>query len=96
VATPLVALHVAAHTKRLAAAVDGALERLLSRVRVVVDAKRAGSGKGLVARHADVAVLALLKGRSRGHVVAVPRVWRLDHGWEVGRQGALIVDASAV
>jgi hypothetical protein len=57
VAAALVSLHVAADTEGLAAAGVWALERLLSGVGVAVDAQRTGSGEGLVAGLADVAVL---------------------------------------
>ena len=56
------ALHVASHAERLAAAREGALERLLARVRVAVDPERAGPREGLVARLADVPILALGEG----------------------------------
>lgn len=83
-AAPLVSLHIASNAEGFATAGDGALERLLARVGVAVDAERAGSGKGLVASRADVSVLALgiRRRRRRGDVVMVlPWVstsWR-DH-----------------
>lgn len=61
VATALVTLHVAPDTEGLAASVVGALERLLAGMRVAVDAKRAGPGKGLVAGRANVTILRLGK-----------------------------------
>jgi hypothetical protein len=63
VATTLVPLHVAAHAEGLAATGERALEGLLARVRVAVDPQRAGPREGLVARLANVPVLALGKGR---------------------------------
>lgn len=73
VTAPLVPLHVAPDAEGLAAAGVGALERLLARVAVAVNAQGAGSGKGLVARRADVPVLALGEAgsRRRGNVVVV-------------------------
>jgi hypothetical protein len=56
VAAPLVALHVAPDAEGLAAPGVGADKRLLARVGVAVDAERARSREGLVARLADVAV----------------------------------------
>ena len=77
VAAALVALHVAADAEGLAAPGERALEGLLARVRVAVDAQRAGPREGLVARLADVAVLALRerrRRRGRDVVVVLPRV----------------------
>ena len=77
VAAPLVALHVASDAERLAAAGVRALEGLLARVGVAVDAERARAGEGLVAGLADVTVLALREGsrrRRRDVVVVLPRV----------------------
>ena len=73
VAAALVALHVAPDAEGLAAAGERALEGLLARVGVAVDAQRAGPREGLVAGLADVAVLALREGRRRrgGDVVVV-------------------------
>lgn len=59
VATALVPLHVATDAEGLLASGVGALERLLARVGVAVDAQGAGPREGLVARLADVAVLRL-------------------------------------
>ena len=76
VAAALVALHVASDAEGLAAPRVRALERLLARVRVAVNAQRAGSGEGLVARLADVSVLGLRErssGRRRDVVVVLPR-----------------------
>lgn len=75
-ATPLVSLHVASHAKGFATAGDGALERLLARVGVAVDAERAGPGKSLVASRADVSVLALgIRRRCRRGDVVVVLPW---------------------
>lgn len=77
VASPLVALHVAANAKGLAAPGVRALEGLLARVRVAVDPERAGPRERLVACLADVAVLGLGKRRRRRRgdvVVVLPRV----------------------
>lgn len=65
VTPPLMSLHVAPHTKRLAAPGMRALERLLARVRVAVDPQRARPRERLVARLADVAVLTLRERRGR-------------------------------
>lgn len=64
VAPSLVALHVAPNAKRLAAARVRALERLLSSMRVAVNAQAAGTAERLVACHANVAVLGLWVGRA--------------------------------
>ena len=77
VAAALVSLHVAADAKGFAAAGVRALEGLLARVGVAVDAEPAGPGEGLVAGLADVPVLALGEGRrrrGRDVVVVLPRV----------------------
>jgi len=73
VASPLVTLHITAYTECLATARLGALEGLLARVRVAVDAQTAGTAKGLVAGLADVAVLACweLMARRRVEIVVV-------------------------
>jgi hypothetical protein len=59
VAAALVAFHVAAHAKRLAAARVRTLERLLACVAVRVDAQAAGPRESLLARRAHVAILRL-------------------------------------
>jgi len=59
VAAPLVTLHVAAYAEGLAAAGLGALEGLLSRVGVAVNAETARTAESLVAGLADVPILAL-------------------------------------
>jgi hypothetical protein len=61
VAAALVSLHVAADTEGFATARLRALVRLLARVTVAVYPQAAGSGEGLVAGRADVAVLGLRK-----------------------------------
>lgn len=72
-ATTLVPLHVAPYAEGLAAAREVALERLLARVGVAVDPQGAGAREGLVARRANVPILALGEGcrRRRGDVVMV-------------------------
>ena len=62
VAAALVALHVAADGKGLAATRVRALEGLLASVGVTVDPQGAGPGEGLVASLADVPVLGLGEG----------------------------------
>jgi hypothetical protein len=71
VAASLVTLHVAPHAEGLAAAGLRALEGLLAGVGVAVDAKAAGSAEGLVARLADVPVLALGEELARCRVEVV-------------------------
>lgn len=77
VTPPLVPLHVAPDAKRLATPRVRTLERLLACVRVAVDPQRARPRERLVARRADVAVLALRERRGRRGrdvVVVLPRV----------------------
>ena len=93
-------LHVAPHAKRLAAPRVRALERLLARMRVAVDPQRARPRERLVARRADVTVLALGErrgGRGRDVVVVLPRVGarrraQADGDWH-GRKLLLCVRA---
>lgn len=82
VAATLMTLHVAAHAKGFAAARVRALVRLLARVRVAVDAQAAGATKGLVARRAEVLVLALRVDAALGRVqvvVMLPQLLVVDH-----------------
>ncbi len=82
VAATLVTLHVAAHAKGFAAARMRALVRLLARVRVAVDPQAARSAKRLVARRAEVLVLALRVDAALGRVqvvVVLPQLLALRH-----------------
>jgi hypothetical protein len=93
VAATLVTLHVAADAEGLAAARVRALEGLLAGVAVAVDAQGTGTGEGLVASRADVAVLALGEAgssRRRDVVVVLPGVGTTEHG------GSLVVQVVVV
>lgn len=59
VASPFMAFHVAPNAKGLAAPRVWALEGLLPRVRVAVDAKAAGSAECFMAGRAGVSILTL-------------------------------------
>jgi hypothetical protein len=77
VAAAFVPLHVASDAECLPTASVRALERLLSRVGVAMDAERAGPREGFAAGLADVAVLGLRERRRRGRrdvVMVLPRV----------------------
>jgi hypothetical protein len=79
VAAPFVPLHVAPYAEGLAATREWALEGFLARVRVAVDPERAGPRESLVARLADVPVLALGVGagcRGSDVMVVLPGVAR--------------------
>lgn len=102
--TSLVALHVAAHAKGLAATDVRAAEGLLARVAVRVDAQAGGAREGLVAGAADIPVVVLLVGGGVGGrevVMVLPgrgdgRDDRLvggggGHGSSRGRGGTLVV-----
>lgn len=106
-AAALMPLHVAAYAECLSAPGMRALERLLARVTVTVDAQAARSGKGFVASWANVSILRLREvGLARGAdvVMVLPRVGgvlcRLSgHGdvhlrWEIRRKRPLMVKAS--
>jgi hypothetical protein len=71
--SPLVTLHVAAYTECLATTRLGALEGLLTSVRVAMDAQTAWAAESLVAGLADVPVLACweLVPRRRVEIVMV-------------------------
>lgn len=58
-AAPFMTLHVATHAKGLATSRVRALVRLLARVGMAVDPQAAGPAEGLVARRAQILVLAL-------------------------------------
>lgn len=85
-------LHVASYAESLAAASMGALEWLLTGVRVAVNAKGARAGESFVTSLADVAILRLWERccRRRGNIMVVlPWVgtgrWHCDahwHRWE--------------
>lgn len=83
VASPLVALHVAAHREGFSTSCMCAAERLLTSVAVRVNAQAGGPRESLVAGPADVPVVVLLVGRGVGGrevVVVLPsRVDGRDH-----------------
>jgi len=97
-----VTLHVASHAEGLPTPGVRALEGLLARVGVTVDPERAGSGEGLVACLANVAILRLgerCRGGRGNVVVMLPRVgsrggrkaYRHWHGREGLREWPLVV-----
>lgn len=78
-ATPLMALHVAAHRERLSTPSVRAAERLLTSVTVRVNPQARRPRKGLVAGAADVPVVVLLVRSSvRGREVVVVLPGRVD------------------
>ena len=99
VASPFVALHVAAHAKCLPAASVGTPEWLLACVAVRVDPERRRTRESLVACSADIPVLVLLVGSCSGRrevVVVLPggSNWRNDLRRNLGWCGdwSLVVD----
>lgn len=68
VAAPLMTLHVASYTKGLATASLRALERLLTGVRVAMNAETARPAESLVASLADIAIRALREQVTRSRI----------------------------